>query len=184
MQIIAGEKRGAKLATVPGFDVRPTAQRTREALFNILEGGRFLSGLAGCQVLDLFAGSGALGLEALSRGASSASFVEKSSDAISIIKKNAHKIAMADKVHVIQSDCLTTRQWHYEKADLVFCDPPYDKGLAISAIENFRAIGAFSQDALIVIETRISTTLSLPDDLLLLETRRYGMAGLHFCRYR
>ena len=90
MQIIAGQQRGAKLLTVQGQSVvRPTAQRTRESLFNILQGGRHLDEIAGLNVLDLFAGSGALGLEALSRGAERAVFVEKSHEAIAAIKQNA-----------------------------------------------------------------------------------------------
>lgn len=184
MQIIAGQKRGAKLAQLEGEHVRPTAQRTRESLFNILQGGRFIDNLDGLQVLDLFAGTGALGLEALSRGAMKAIFVEKHHEAVALIRKNAGKLGFDDRAHIIQADCTKTSRWLYDKADLVFCDPPYDQGLALPALQQFRALGAFQKEALIIIETRKSESLDLPDDMVCHDHRRYGMAALHFCSYR
>ena len=182
MQIIAGQKRGAKLVSVAGDAVRPTAQRTRESLFNILQGGKVLSQIEGLVTLDLFAGSGALGLEALSRGAKQAIFVEKSHEAIAVIKANTHKLGFEDKTRIIQGDCLTTSRWLYQPADLIFCDPPYDKGLALAGITNFARIGAFSSEALIIIEARKSERFEFPDNLELLDHRRYGMAALYFLR--
>ena len=184
MQIISGERRGAKLIAFDGQSVRPTAQRTREGLFNILLGGRFLSKLDDLVVLDLFAGSGALGLEAISRGARQAYFVEQSFDAVAVIKKNVQKLRFDDSCRIIQGDCLKISNWLYEKADVVFCDPPYDKGLALAGLEAMKRVGALSDDALIVIETRKSETLDMPEAIEVLDTRRYGMAALTFCRYR
>ena len=183
MQIIAGQKRGAKLATVQGQSVRPTAQRTRESLFNILQGGRHLASLEGLVSLDLFAGSGALGLEALSRGARKSFFVEKSHEAIAIIKHNARRLDLESGVRVIQGDCLSTARWLHEPADLVFCDPPYDEGLALKALMNFKKIGAFSDDALIVLEARKTEKFEFPEALSLLDSRRYGMAAVYFLRF-
>ena len=184
MQIIAGQKRGAKLASVPGNQVRPTAQRTRESLFNILQGGKYIAGLDGLIALDLCAGSGALGLESLSRGAAKSFFVEKSPEAIGIIKQNASHLGYDASAKIIQGDCTTTSQWPHDKADIIFCDPPYDQGLALPAIANFKKIGAFAQDALIIIEARKSEQFDFPDDIELLDQRRYGIAALYFLRYR
>ena len=184
MQIIAGQKRGAKLATVQGQSVRPTAQRTRESLFNILQGGKHLAQLQDLTVLDLFAGSGALGLEALSRGAAKSYFVEKSPDAIAVIKQNVTKLGFEGQARLVQGDCLTLSRWVHEPADLVFCDPPYDKGLALAALANGRKIGAFAKEALIVIEARKSEKFTFDDDITLLDERRYGMAALYFLRFQ
>ena len=184
MQIIAGEKRGAKLATLAGQMVRPTAQRTRESVFNILQGGRLIDSLSDRVVLDLFAGSGALGLEALSRGAGHAYFVEKSSDAIAIIKQNSAKLGFEAQSRLMQADCLTAARWLYSPADLVFCDPPYDKGMAVPAIARFKSLGAIAEDALIVIEMRKSEPFTLADGMTLLDERRYGMSAVYFCTYR
>lgn len=185
MQIIAGQKRGAKLLTVQGQSVvRPTAQRTRESLFNILQGGRHLDEIAGLNVLDLFAGSGALGLEALSRGAERAVFVEKSHEAIAAIKQNARNLGLETQVRIVQGDCLTTSRWLHDKADLVFCDPPYDKGIALDGLANFKKIGAFADDALIVLEAHKSEVFEFPEELEMLDHRRYGIAAVYFLRYR
>ena len=133
MQIIAGSKRGAKLHMLADQSVRPTAQRTRESLFNILRAGRLPCALEDAHVLDLFAGSGALGLEAISRGATKALFVEKSVDATAVIRQNITKLGFEDQCKIIQADCLKTSHWPHQPANLIFCDPPYDKGLAIPA---------------------------------------------------
>lgn len=183
MQIIAGQKRGAKLAAPSGNVVRPTAQRTRESLFNILQGGKYIASLEGLTVLDLCAGSGALGLEALSRGAVKSFFVEKSPEAIGIIKQNARHLGYEAVAKIIQGDCTTTSQWPHDKADIVFCDPPYDKGLALPAIAHFKKIGAFADEVLIIIEARKSERFEFPDEIELLDQRRYGMAALYFLRY-
>lgn len=183
MQIIAGQKRGAKLATVQGQSVRPTAQRTRESLFNILQGGKHIDDLQDLIVLDLFAGSGALGLEALSRGSAKSYFVEKSPEAIAIIKQNARKLGAEAQARVVQGDCLTHSRWMYAPANLVFCDPPYDKGLALDALANFKKIGAFADNALIVIEARKNEVFTFGDEYTLLDERRYGMAAVYFLRF-
>lgn len=182
MQIIAGQKRGAKLISPSGLEVRPTAQRTRESMFNILASGKLLDQLDDIICLDLFAGSGALGLEALSRGAKQSYFVENQSKAISCIKQNIRKLDYEAASKIIQADCITASQWLYEPATLVFCDPPYDKGLAIPAIMNFKNSGAMTDDALLVIETRKNEALEF-GNLQLLDQRRYGMALVSFCRF-
>ena len=184
MQIIAGSKRGAKLHMLADQSVRPTAQRTRESLFNILRAGRLPCALEDAHVLDLFAGSGALGLEAISRGATKALFVEKSVDATAVIRQNITKLGFEDQCKIIQADCLKTSHWPHQPANLIFCDPPYDKGLAIPAIQHFKKLGAFATEALIIIEARKSEVIDLPDEMTLLDHRLYGIAALYFCQFK
>ena len=100
MNIIGGEKRGSKLALCESKAVRPTAQRTREALFNILQGGRFSLSLSNATVIDLFAGTGAIGLEALSRGARSCVFVEQDQDALQTLQAKISKLKLEDSAHI------------------------------------------------------------------------------------
>lgn len=184
MQIISGEKRGAKLMPLEGQSVRPTAQRARESIFNILNSGKLIDDLAQPVILDLFAGSGALGFEAVSRGAELCIMVEKSPDAVSVIKKNSRKLGYEERVKITQGDCLSLRAWPHQPAQIVFCDPPYDQGFALPALAHMKTLGAFAEQALIIIETRKSETLVFPEDLECLDQRRYGMASVYFCRYR
>ena len=183
MQIIAGSKRGAKLAMLADQSVRPTAQRTRESLFNILRAGRLPIDLDKALVLDLFAGSGALGLEAISRGAQKALFVEKSVEATAIIRQNINKLGFESTCKIIQADCLKITHWPHQPATLIFCDPPYDKQMAVPALTHMKAFGALADEALIIIEARKSEAIKLPDNMVLLDQRRYGMAALYICQF-
>lgn len=180
MQIIAGDKRGTKLQSPNNLSVRPTAQRTREALFSILQGGRLPCDVTDAIIIDLFAGSGALGLEALSRGASKAFFVEKDHEAIGILRKNISHLGYESASKISQSDALKTVHWPHPKADIIFCDPPYDKEMAIPAIMQFYQLGAFSEDAVIIIEARKTEQIAFPENWQMLDERRYGIAALYF----
>ncbi|MCG8568288.1 MAG: 16S rRNA (guanine(966)-N(2))-methyltransferase RsmD [Desulfobacterales bacterium] len=128
MRIISGENRGRKLAQIEGWDIRPTADRVREAIFNILG-----PTIRHARVLDIFAGTGALGLEALSRGAASAVFVESAPASCKAITENINRCKKEDKALLLKQDA--TRLPYplpmdqKDKFDLVFMDPPYDKGL-------------------------------------------------------
>jgi 16S rRNA (guanine966-N2)-methyltransferase len=124
MRVVAGTARGRRLAAPPGDRVRPTSDRVREAVFNALTS---LDVLAGAEVLDLFAGTGALGIEALSRGAAAATFVEADQRALAVLRQNLEATGVADRATVHAGDALAfarhrapTRPW-----DIVFCDPPY-----------------------------------------------------------
>ena len=160
--------------------VRPTAQRTREALFNILNGGRFSFSLSGATVIDLFAGTGAVGLEALSRGAGSCAFIEQDRDALQTLQANISKLELADCAHILANDARQIRNWAGPRANLIFADPPYDSSLAGEGLEQLVAANAVSQQALIVLETRKTDNYQLGPKFVLADSRVYGIARLNF----
>lgn len=121
MRIVAGSARGRRIAAPPGLDTRPTTDRVREATFNALES---LGAVRGATVIDLFAGSGALGLEALSRGAAHVTFVERDAKARAVIHQNLETLAMAERAEVVATDALA-HLGRSGPADLLLCDPPY-----------------------------------------------------------
>ncbi|MFW2541123.1 16S rRNA (guanine(966)-N(2))-methyltransferase RsmD [Primorskyibacter sp. 2E107] len=175
MRIIAGEFRGRRLAAVgkgdPGAHLRPTTDRVREALFNMLDGGRFGAPFDGTRVLDLFAGTGALGLEALSRGADFVTFVEKGRAGQKLIRENLTLLGCADRARMIGADALRLPAAD-APATLVFLDPPYGKGLGEKALASAAGAGWISPEALIVWEE--NTPQIAPEGLTLLEHRKYG----------
>ena len=187
MRIIAGRHRGTKLALPAGAGTRPTADRTRESLFNILAGGRFGEVIADAVVMDAFAGTGALGLEALSRGARFASFIESDQQALAALRQNITRLKRAADSRVLAADALRIARWQGDAATLVMTDAPYGSGDGLAAIRQLRAIGALADAALIVIETGSNETLDaemLADaGLQLVAARRYGRALLHFLIY-
>ena len=175
MRIIAGEHRGLALAAVgkgdAGAHLRPTADRVRESLFNALMGGRYGDPIGEARVLDLFAGTGALGLEALSRGAAHVTFVDDGRVAGKLIRENVAKLRVADRVTHLKCDA--TRLPPAEApADLVFLDPPYGKGLGARALASALAGGWIVPGALIVWEE--SAPQPAPEGFSPLDTRRYG----------
>jgi len=187
MRIIAGNRRGALLTKLDATGTRPTADRVRESLFNILQGGRFESRLAGTTVIDLFAGTGALGLEALSRGAAHASFVENAPAALAVLRANIAKLRYQPISSVIAGDATRLAHWRGPVASLVFADAPYATGAGLTAVCGLVRLRAIAPDAVIIIETGKAEILD-PDQLAqsrldLAEQRHYGRAMLHFLRW-
>lgn len=180
MNIIGGEKRGAKLAACTSAAVRPTAQRTREALFNILQGGRYAVSLNGAIVIDVFAGTGAIGLEALSRGAGTCVFIEQDRDALTTLTTNINKLGMQDRATVLAQDACALSGWSFTPANLVFADPPYDSPLAGQALSRLAERKAIDKQAVIVVETRKTETCALGRHFTQTDNRTYGMAKLNF----
>ena len=131
MRIVAGKFRGARIEAPKGLATRPTSDRVRQALFNLLTHGAPLLDLDELRVLDLFAGSGALGLEALSRGAQSVTFVEKASGPLRALQANVQKLHAADAVEVVRGDALKyAAGLACDSFDIAFADPPYGTGAA------------------------------------------------------
>ncbi len=176
MRIIAGTLRGRVLTTVgkgdPAAHLRPTTDRVRESLFNMLAGGRFGDPFAGVRVLDLFAGTGALGFEALSRGAAQVTFVDDGRKALSLLRDNIRLLGVADRCRVIARDATRPPPPEAGPAGLIFLDPPYGFGLGARALDAIRAAGWVAPDALVVWEENAAQTP--PTGFSLLESRRYG----------
>nr|WP_214649941.1 16S rRNA (guanine(966)-N(2))-methyltransferase RsmD [Palleronia pontilimi] len=161
----------------PAAHLRPTTDRVRESLFNVLMGGRFGDPVTGTRVLDLFAGTGALGLEALSRGAASATFVESGRKAQAILRANLKLLGC--HAAILPRDA--TRLGDAPGAfDLVFLDPPYGRGLGERSMRAALDLGWIAPDALIVWEERDAPVL--PPQLVQLDQRRYGDSLLTFAR--
>ena len=130
MRVITGTARGRVLRTLEGEDVRPTTDRVKEAVFSIIQ-----FEIEGRRVLDLFAGSGQLGIEALSRGAASATFVDMSKDSLSAVKYNLEHTKLGDNAKVVQTDALSFLKLTKDKFDIVFLDPPYASSLVVDSMK-------------------------------------------------
>ena len=169
MRIIAGEKRGATISAPPGVATRPTGDRVREAAFNLI------GPVDGVRVLDLFAGSGALGLEALSRGAASATFVESDRAACRVISENLAKLRLTG-ARVVCADAVWTLRQDARTYDLVLVDPPYEQWEAFQPKLAEPLARVLAPDGLLVVETDARVQPELP--LALRTSRRYGSARL------
>lgn len=176
MRIVAGSLRGKALVAPPGQTTRPTADRVRQALFDMLLhaewGGRDC--LDGAHVLDVFAGTGAMGLEALSRGAASVCFIEQDPAALKALRANIAGCDVMDRAEVVAADVL--RSSHGAAASLAFLDPPYGQDLVPRALDRLCRAGRITPGTLIVAETG-RTEGWLPNSLLLAE-RIYGAARI------
>jgi 16S rRNA (guanine966-N2)-methyltransferase len=181
VRIIAGDWRGRRLAAVgkgdAGAHLRPTTDRVRESLFSMLAGGRFGDPITGARVLDLFAGTGALGLEALSRGASDAVFVDDGRTAQRLIRLNIAELGAMDRARFIGRDATRLGPNPGDRHTLVFCDPPYGKGLGEKALAAALSGGWIAPSALVVWEE--SADVSPPEGLMPLDERRYGDSVIH-----
>lgn len=179
MRIVAGHHRGRKLIAPAGRDLRPTAERTREALFDILEHGD--EPLAGGRFLDLFAGTGAVGLEAWSRGAADVVLVENERAAIDLIRANLERLGGPAGVRLLAQDAI--RLGPAERAfDVVFLDPPYGSALANPTLETLVQGGCLGPASRVVVELAAREAFAPPDAFILEDERRYGAARLMFLR--
>ena len=179
MRVISGTARGTKLYTLDGSLTRPTLDRVKESLFNIIS-----QEIKGCVFLDLFAGSGAIGIEAGSRGASKVILCDKSKEACMIIKKNIEKTHALENIELYQADFKEVlKNKIHEKLDIVFLDPPYKTDFAIEAIKIIVEKDLLNQNAMIIIETDDSNRI-LEDlkhiDCEIKDIRKYGRAYLIF----
>jgi 16S rRNA (guanine966-N2)-methyltransferase len=184
MRIIAGKHRGRNLLAPEGRAVRPTSDRAREAVFDILAHGRFASQDAclDAMVLDAFAGTGAFGLEALSRGARHASFIEKDRDARKALQHNVATLGETAHAAILLGDA--TRPPRATGAcSLVFLDPPYGENLAAPALKALTQSGWIATGALVVVEIGATEDFEAPDNFAPLDERHYGAAKFVFLRY-
>jgi 16S rRNA (guanine966-N2)-methyltransferase len=178
-RIIAGQHRGRRLEVPAGSIVRPSAERLREALFSSLEHRE--PRLRGARFLDLFAGSGAVGLEALSRGAARLVLVEADRTALAALRRNLEKLGESDRARVIAGDA-TRLPRATEPFDLVYLDPPYAGDLAALALASLRAGGWLAPAALVVVECAAKAPLAPPPGFAVEEERRYGAGRIVLLR--
>lgn len=183
MRIVGGRLRGRALATPRSDATRPTTDRTREALFNVLS-HRFAGRLDGARVLDLFAGTGALGLEALSRGAGFCLFVEERADARGLIRSNIEQFGLGGVTKVFRRDAARLGDaGAMVPFDLLFADPPYGHGLAGRALRAAREGGWLAPGALCVVEEAAAGEFDAGDGFRLVDERAYGDTVIRFLEH-
>jgi 16S rRNA (guanine966-N2)-methyltransferase len=183
MRIVSGTYRGRALVAPKGHSTRPTADRTRQALFNVLEHAPWSHGLRGLRVLDLFAGSGALGLEALSRGAIFCVGIDLDEDARAAIERNAKALGAAGDIAVRRADA-TRLGPRADPApfDLVFLDPPYGTGMNEPALAALGRHGWLAPGAIVVVERGTSEAPLIATGYERLDSRDWGAARVYFLR--
>jgi len=182
MRIVGGKFRGRALVGPEG-PARPTSERVREAIFNILDHGIEGGGADGKRVLDLFAGTGALGFEALSRGARHALFVEEAAAARSVIRRNAESLNALGLVKVWRRDATRLGACApLPPFDLVFADPPYGKGLGDRALASLVGGGWLAPGAIVVLEEAERAAVTAPEGLATLDRRVYGDTEVLFLK--
>jgi 16S rRNA (guanine966-N2)-methyltransferase len=178
MRIVGGRLRGRALAAPRTQEVRPTSDRLRESLFNVLLHGYALPG-PDTRVLDLFAGTGALGLEAISRGAAHALFVESGTEGRGLIRSNIEAFGLTGITRILRRDATDLgRAGTIPPFDLVFCDPPYRHGLGERALVSAAQGGWLKPDALCILEEQADAGITLPPGLIELERRAIGGSQL------
>ena len=182
MRIITGKARGIKLATLEGDATRPTSERTKEAVFSMIQ-----FELEGREVLDLFGGSGQMGLEAVSRGAKRATIADRSKQAIAVINQNAVKTKLADDCRVLCADWTETlrRYERREKFDIVFLDPPYAERLIPKVLP--KLLPLLKPNALVVCESAEEDVFfknGVEENFEVLKKAKYGVAYVTLLRYR
>lgn len=182
MRIVGGKFRGRSLLGPKSDAIRPTSDRLRESLFNVLAHG-YGDPCDGARVIDLFAGSGALGLEALSRGAVYAAFVDQSAEARGLIRGNIDAMGLSGITGLLKRDATKLGALApFEPFTLMFCDPPYRKGLAERALQSAREGGWLVDDALVVVEEAADIAVAIPAGFVLEERREAGETQLLFLR--
>jgi len=186
MRIVGGKHKGRTLAAPQGRDTRPTSDRAREAMFNVLGHLSVGPGLDGARVMDVFAGTGALGLEALSRGAAHATFVENHRGAIKTLQANIVTLNEAAHCTVlpIKTAALGKPRNADDAVDYAFLDAPYDKGLTATALQVLAETGWLSPQAVIMAEVAVREDLSPPPGFHVVKEKTYGAARAVFLEFR
>lgn len=185
MRIVSGKFRGRPIITPPGRDTRPTSDRARGAIFNILEHAAWAPALDGARVIDLFAGSGALGLEALSRGAAWCLFVEAGAEARGAIRENADALGLFGATRIHRRDATNLGDKPAadgEPFDIAFLDPPYGQGLGEKALAGLKAGGWLAVEALVVFERGADEADLEAPGFEIIDARTYGAAKVWFLR--
>ncbi|MCR4674616.1 MAG: 16S rRNA (guanine(966)-N(2))-methyltransferase RsmD [Lachnospiraceae bacterium] len=160
LRVIAGEARSIPLKTLDGLDTRPTTDRVKETLFNLLQ-----NYIYDCRFLDLFAGSGQIGIEALSRGAREAVFVEKNKKACDIIEQNLTKTKLIENACVLKKDVISALPFLGSEFDIIFMDPPYALGVEKEVLASIKEHSVLAEDGQIIIEADLNRDFSFVTDM-------------------
>ncbi len=182
MRVVGGRLKGRNIASPASREIRPTQDRLRESVFNILIHA-YDNPIEGARVLDLFAGTGALGIEAVSRGAAFALFVDNGAEARALLRNNVEALALGGVTKVYRRDATNLGPAHpIEPFSLVFLDPPYGKGLAEKALASLREGGWLAPSALLVVEEAKAAAFKAPEGFDELERRAYDDTEFVFLR--
>jgi len=185
VRIVAGTRRGRALASLgkgdPAAHLRPTTDRVRESLFNVLTNGKLGDLISDMQVLDLFAGTGSLGLEALSRGAAHVTFVDDSAKALKLIRQNIALCQAQEQSRVLRCDARRLGAVQTAPFNLIFLDPPYDMGRGEQALASASTGGWIAPGAVLVWEENVAITV--PSSFHQLDARRYGNTTISILRH-
>jgi len=183
MRVVAGRFRGRALATPADQRIRPTSDRVRESVFNILSHGIPELALAGARVIDLFAGTGALGIEAVSRGSAYCLFVEEEPEARALIRQNVEALGLTGETRIFRRNATDLGPvGTMAPFDVAFLDPPYGKGLGEAALRSLIEGGWLKPQAVCVLEERADAQFGLPARFTLLDARTYGDTTVRFIR--
>jgi len=177
VRVVGGSLRGRRIEAPEDERVRPTSDRARQALFNILTQGRQGNVVDGAEVLDVFAGSGALGIEALSRGAAFVTFLEQDRGALRLIAENLKHLDLTQRAQVLAGDA-TKLATGRRPASLALLDPPYGSGLGSAALASLAAGGWLKPEAVVTLEVERDESVELPDGFALVDERTYGRAKI------
>ncbi|WP_423416253.1 16S rRNA (guanine(966)-N(2))-methyltransferase RsmD [Hyphomicrobium sp. B1] len=184
MRVVAGRFRGRALQAPDDMSIRPTSDRVRESVFNILTHGIEGFSLNGARVIDLFAGTGALGIEAVSRGAAYCLFVEDAPDARALIRKNVEAMGLTGETRIFRRDATDLGPaGNMEPYELAFLDPPYGKGLGEKALAGLAEGKWLTPGAICMLEERAGTDVVIPAAFELLDTRTYGDTDVRFLKF-
>jgi 16S rRNA (guanine966-N2)-methyltransferase len=176
MRIISGGHKGHRISAGRKAKMRPTSEKARESIFNVLR-----EEVAGKRILDLFAGAGSLGMEALSRGAEWVTFVDASSRSINVLKGNLEKLNLKDKSNVIRLDGLKALSRLQQSFEMIFADPPYLKGFIQRIVDRIASSEVLEEDGILILEHHKKETFSFPPQTLsLVKQKRYGDTVISF----
>jgi 16S rRNA (guanine966-N2)-methyltransferase len=185
MRIVGGKFRGQVLAAPKGSEIRPTSEKVREAIFNILEHGTSHLPIEGARILDLFAGTGAFGFEALSRGARSCLFIDERAEARALIRRNADTLGVTGLSKIWRRDATRLgRNAPSQAFDFVFIDPPYGKGLGERSLFSLVDGQWLGLDTMIMLEESGKAHVSIPPELELADERVYGDTKVMILKHR
>lgn len=176
MRVVGGKLRGRRLTPPTDQETRPTSDRIRQAIFNIIE-SRFRDKLVGGRVADLYAGTGALGIEALSRGAAEATFIERAPDALDILRHNVTTLGLTDTAIIKRGDAAETIATQ-GSFDIIFMDPPYGGTDAAEALKSITTYKCITPGGVLVIELAKNDVLDIPEPLHTIVEKKYGKTKL------